>query len=109
MAEYAAVLFVERKDNKVINEKDQEMILEHFKEACLRLGLKDFEGNVITPWLLYPYDEEEITVAYAMFDLYYWEDSPEEIEELKEFLRLGVELDKLIPDTYNYESNIEIL
>lgn len=109
MPEFAPVLWVERKDNNEIKEAEQEIILKHIKEIAIKLKLKDFEGNLITPWLLYDYDVDEITVAYAMFELYDWEDTPKETKKLDEILKIGSELNKRIPNTYNYESSCEII
>lgn len=109
MPEFAPVLWVERKDSNEIKEAEQEIILKHIKEIVIKLELKDFEGNLVTPWLLYEQDEIEKSVVYAMFELCDWEDTPEETKKLNEILRIGSELNKRIPNTYNYECNCEII
>lgn len=109
MPEYAPVLCIERKDNKTMNETEQNEVLKQIKDIVIKLELKDFEGNVVTPWLLCEYDEEEKSVLVAMFQVYDWEETNEENKKLEEILSIGNELEKLSSTTYNYSSYCEII
>lgn len=109
MSEYGPAFFIKRKDANEINEQQQEALLAHVKEIANKLELTDIEDNAVSPEF-YDYDNyEQKAVSYLIYAHHVLGMMPEEVRDEQEeadkvdALKIGVELDKLFPDTYEYD------
>ena len=109
MSEYGPALFIKRKDEKEILQKEQDMLLKLVTEISKKLEIKDEDDAIVSPEF-YDYDGyEEKSVAFLMFSSVAWGMMPEDIQkdqsevDEKEMLKIGKEIDKKIPNTYSYK------
>ncbi len=110
MSAYGPAFFIKRKDKKEIKKSEQEGLLKLVSKIAADLKIKDDEDNIVKPEF-YDYDGyENKAISFVMFASYTYAMMPEHIQDDESevdgetMLKIGEEINKLKPNTYEYQS-----
>ena len=108
MSAYGPAFFIKRIDEKEIEKVEQDKLLEMVREISKLLKIKD-EDNRLASARFYDYNNyEPKSIGFLMFSSHIWGMMPENIQkdqseaDAKKILKIGKEIDKIIPKTYQY-------
>ncbi len=109
MSQYGPAFFIKRKDGEEISEKEQKELLELVNKVVKDLEIKDDDGDIVSPEFYDYGDYEEKSASFLIYSSAIFAMMPEEVQneteesDAKKILKIGEEIDKVIPDTYSYD------
>lgn len=109
MSNYGPAFFITRRDNKVMEKKEQAQLFQLVSTSCRKNNIFDDHGNPVFP-SLYDYNGvERNAIGFLIYSSTTYSLMPDEVKDdqlaadREEIKKIEVEIEKAFPEVYSYK------